>query len=471
MQDESVIVVDIGKTMSKVTLWSREGVLLDRQVRPNARCILDGIKRLDCEGIGAWLVEALSRYSCRNVATIIPVAHGAGVVALANGALAFQPLDYEQSIPPEINAAYRAERDPFRLTGSPALPDGLNIGCQLYWLEKLYPEVMRCAELLPWAQYWAWFLSGTAASEVTSLACHSDLWLPGECRFSPMAVRLGWAERFAPRMRANEVAGPLRPELSNITGLPAGAQVFVGLHDSNAALLAPRGLEEIARKEATILSTGTWFIAMRTPMEHVNIASLSEGQDCLVNVDVNGWRIPSARFMGGREIEIAVGKDVNRIDIVADQPDLLAVADEVVNANAMLLPAFVPDSGPFPQARGAWLNRPSGLLHFRTAVSLYAALMTDTSLDLIGSKELLLIEGRFAQCDVFVRALATLRPGTTVFTASAESDVSFGALRLTNSWLKPAGGLKRALPLEVDLETYRSRWRSAIGENSGKRPA
>ncbi len=36
----------------------------------------------------------------------------------------------------------------------------------------------RAAHTLLYPQFWAWRLSGVMASEVTSLGCHSDLWLP-----------------------------------------------------------------------------------------------------------------------------------------------------------------------------------------------------------------------------------------------------------------------------------------------------
>ena len=78
----SYIVVDIGKTLSKVTAWTKGGTLVDRQARPNERAQLEGVRRLDIGGIGGWLREALARYRGAPVEAIIPVAHGAGVVAM-----------------------------------------------------------------------------------------------------------------------------------------------------------------------------------------------------------------------------------------------------------------------------------------------------------------------------------------------------------------------------------------------------
>lgn len=462
----SFIVVDIGKTLSKVTLWTRGGQMLDRQVRPNGVVEGDGLRRLDVAGIGDWLTEALCGFAGHPVEALIPVGHGAGVVAIDGDAPAFAPLDYEQAIPADVMAAYRADRDAFEITGSPALPDGLNFGSQLYWLDRLYPAEMARSTLVPWAQYWAWFLSGVAVSEVTSLGCHSDLWAPAEGRFSPLAERRGWAKRFAPVVKAGDAIGKLRPELAARTGLPETAQVLGGLHDSNAALLAARGFAEIARNEATILSTGTWFIAMRLASEAVALSDLVEDRDTLVNVDAYGNPVPSARFMGGREIETVIQFDTRRVDIKPDQPALLAAVPELLELGAMLLPTLAPGFGPFASCRAEWVGLPDDWdqdwYARRAAVCLYAALVADVSLDLIGSKERILVEGRFAEAEVFVRALAALRPDTRVFTANAHNDVSFGALRLVDPDLAPQGELVQVLPLEGDLAGYRARWRARV---------
>lgn len=458
----ATIVIDLGKTLSKVSLWDLDGHMLDRQVRPNIPLEIDGSRRLDAHDIGTWLVETLSQYANHPITTIIPVGHGAGVAALVGGKLAFPPLDYEQAIPDAVMAEYRRQRDPFAQTGSPALPDGLNFGSQLWWLDRLHPELMARATLLPWAQYWAWFLTGNPVSEVTSLGCHSDLWSPQAADFSPMAHRLGWAARFAPVVRAGDTVGTLLPEIAKATGLSESVHVLAGLHDSNAALLAARGFAEIADNEATVLSTGTWFIGMRLPATPVDTASLPEARDCLVNIDVHGRPVPSARFMGGREIETLIEIDTRRVDIKPDQPALLAAVPAVLRAQRLILPTLMRGFGPYPDSAFGWINRPEDWYERRAAACLYAALVADTSLDLIGSSGRLLVEGRFAEAEVFVRALASLRPDMAVYTANAHNDVSFGALRLIDPGLKPQGELVRVEPLDADLDTYRNRWKAEV---------
>jgi sugar (pentulose or hexulose) kinase len=443
-----IIVLDVGKTLSKLSRWSAQGKLLDKMTRPNVRTECDGVAVLDAAGIGAWVAKSLCGFAKQGkISAIIPVGHGAAVAAIRDGKLAFAPLDYEQAIPDSVTTEYRASRDSFTETGSPALPNGLNIGSQLHWLGAK----IQGATLLPWAQYWSWFLSGVATSELTSLGCHSDLWNPAAGEFSALAKRRGWAAQFAPMANAGDVIGEIKPEF----GLPGRVNVHCGVHDSNAALVAARGFREIADLDATVLSTGTWFIAMRSAKEALDVSTLPEARDCLVNVDASGLPVPSSRFMGGREIELLGA----RIDLAEDQQAMLEALREVLASGCMVLPGFASGCGPYPNDKGEWINKPKDVHQQRAAIALYAALVADTALDLIGAKERLLIEGRFAGCDLFVRALATLRSDMQVYSASKEADVSLGALRLIDSAIKSETRLAHVPPLDEDLTTYRALWR------------
>jgi sugar (pentulose or hexulose) kinase len=463
VQGKAVIVIDIGKTLAKATLWDADRTLIARETRPNARIDCGTYAGLDIDGIDTWLGGMLADFAKRaTVGAIVPVAHGAAAVLVRDGQVTVPPMDYETAIPPDMLDAYRARRAGFAETGSPALPDGLNLGAQLHWLEALHPQAFENALILPWGQYWAWRLSGVAATEATALGCHTDLWNPASRSPSSLAVDAGWADRLPPLRAAADVLGTLTPEWVVRTGLPADTHIHCGIHDSNAALMAARGFAEIAGHEATVLSTGTWFVAMRTPDKPIDLAALPEARDCLVNVDAFGTAIPSARFMGGREIETLTGVDARRIDIRPDQPALLACVAEIVARGTMVLPTFASGFGPFPDSEGTWIDRPDDGFARRAAVCLYAALVADVALDLIGARETILIEGRFAEAEVFTRALASLRPNDAIYTSHAHNDVSFGALRLLDPELKPSATLDRVVPLDVDLAGYRARWHEAL---------
>ena len=79
--------------------------------------------------------------------------------------------------------------------------------------------------------------------------------------------------------------------------------MVAGIHDSNASYLP----HLVARAAPfTVLSTGTWVIAMAAG---AGIDRLDPAADMLANVDARGQPVPTARFMGGREVELVAGAD------------------------------------------------------------------------------------------------------------------------------------------------------------------
>ena len=465
MEKAAAVVLDVGKTLSKLTLWRSDGQLIARRTRQNRQIRTDSYTALDTPGIEAWLAETLSAFArMAPIGAVMPVAHGAATALIRDGQLATSPFDYEQTIDDGERRAYAADRDAFTLTGSPFMSDGLNVGLQLHHLQNSRPELFDGrSTIVPWPQYWAWVLSGVAASEVTSLGCHSDLWRPSSHTPSALAERRGWARMLAPLRNAGDVLGTITEAWSERTGVPRAAKIYCGLHDSNAALLAARGFPEIANLESTVLSTGTWFVAMRTPAPGVGVdfLTLPDDRDCLVNVDVHGTPIVSSRFMGGREIERLIGIDTPKSDLAADRETLLTAVSKTLSVGSMVLPTLAPGVGPFPKNAGRWIKEPTDPAARRAAAYLYLALVADVSLDLIGGRMRLLIEGRFAEVDLFVRALAALRPHTAVYASNARNDVSYGARRLIDPALPPSAALKRIAPLPHDLAAYKARWRAA----------
>ena len=162
------VVLDVGKTLSKASLWDQGGQLIARQARPNPRIDVGAYAALDIEGIEAWLLEVLSGFARQGpISALIPVGHGAAAVIVRDGRPVCAPMDYESPVPESVRQSYLPARDAFALSGSPALPGGLNLGLQLAWLEQLHPGILHAgSRLLLWPQYWAWRLSGVAAAEV-----------------------------------------------------------------------------------------------------------------------------------------------------------------------------------------------------------------------------------------------------------------------------------------------------------------
>jgi sugar (pentulose or hexulose) kinase len=414
--DQSIAVVDIGKTRSKLSLWALDGRRIAERDYFNAPPPGDPAQ-LDLAGVEAWLKGALGELAqAAEITAIVPVGHGAAAV-LMDGDRPLAALDYEAEPPADVAAAYEKERDPFGATLSPRLPGGLNLGAQLFWLQRLYPDLWpRGGQALLWPQYWAWVLSGEHASEVTSLGCHSDLWRPAERRFSDLATGRGWVERLGPLRHAADVLGPVRRSLAAELGLPSTCVVHCGLHDSNAALLAARGLTELAGGPFSVVSTGTWVISMA--VGGAGPAVYDPAEDMLANVDVDGRPVPTARFMGGRDYEAWMGEALGE----RGDPALLFRAESAVD--------FTRLPPPMRAARAA----------------LELARRTDRALGLIAAEGPILIEGRFAADDAFAAALAMLRPGQPVYRSAIADGVAAGALRLAAPSIAPAGPLQRIRP-------------------------
>jgi hypothetical protein len=166
--------------------------------------------------------------------------------------------------------------------------------------------------------------------------------------------------------------------------------------------------------------------------------------------------------MGGREAELIAGGDHIRL-IENEAPKALAARlSRLVAEGVSLLPSFAPGTGPFRRCQGRWVGAPATGADKAAATALYLALMTDEMLDLIGSRDQLLVEGRFAESEVFVRALAGLRPDQRVYVSGSEDQGSYGALRLIHRDLPPPSRLRLVEGLDVRLDRYRAAWRAAI---------
>ena len=115
------------------------------------------------------------------------------------------------------------------------------------------------AAIIPYPQYWAFLLSGVAASEATSIGCHTDLWNPAARTWSSLVDRMGWQDRMPATRPAGDRLGPVLPALAAALGLEPGLPVLCGIHDSNASLY-PHLVSRSA--PFSVVSTGTWVVVL-----------------------------------------------------------------------------------------------------------------------------------------------------------------------------------------------------------------
>lgn len=456
-------ILDIGKTRSKLLVLDGGGQVVASADHANTVLADGAYAALDTDGVALWLEQAFAelRQLKRQLSRIVVSAHGAAFAALDGETLALPVPDYEFEGFDERPADWTTQIGPFEETLSPNLPRGLNGATQLDWLERHGQADFLRFQLLPYAQFWSWWLSGVASSEVSSLGCHTHLWNPTAGAYSELARHRGWAARFAPLRRAWEVLGPVRPALAQRLGLPAGVRVHCGVHDSNACLASH--LRTTPRM--TLVTTGTWIVVMSPGAQD---RALDPRLDLLGNVSVRQQRVPTGRFMGGRELQhLCAGADPSLAN-PADLARLLA-------RGVMALPGFEAQGGPFRGRRGQVVDKqgPVDLLSLTpteraTLAALYTAQVTAWLFQRLGGTGPVVVEGPFAHNPVYTRVLATLLPRDGVqHSTDALEGTARGAWQLAH-WTEPTLSIpptQADQPLPGDaVVAVHARWLAHLGE-------
>ncbi|MCW5720282.1 MAG: FGGY-family carbohydrate kinase [Devosia sp.] len=448
-QPRHIAVIDIGKTNAKVVLIDAlTQAQLGAHSRPNAVLRAAPYPHADVEGLWRFIGESLAALeAAHGIDGISITTHGATAALVAGDELALPVLDYEHDGPEESHAEYGQARPDFSESLSPRLPNGLNLGAQIFWQARAFPaQFGKVTAILAYPQYWAWRLTGVVASEVTSLGCHTDLWAPDQGDFSSLVQRQGWRPLFPAVKPAASVLGTVLPAIADQIGLKPDLPVTCGIHDSNASLVPHLGRHETP---FTIISTGTWTIAMTVGGD---TAHLDQNRDSLANVDAHGRPVPTARFMGGREFDALVPQI---------SPPSAADIAAVIAGDIQALPSFAPGVGPFGGSEGRWTLDPDNLpAGQRTAAaSLYLALVARECLTLCGLGRSITIEGPLSRNEVFGAALARLT-GVKVFASADSTGTSLGASLLFGGTSADAGEARPMAPLTVEgFDRYAERWR------------
>ena len=445
-------VLDIGKTNLKVVLFDPSGHVLWEMSQPNRPLPAPPYLHADVEMIWQFVLSALAEGNrAHPIGSIVTTAHGASGVVIDDQGLALPMLDYEDKGPEGIETRYTGIRPAFSESLSPLAAGGLNLARQFAYQKWTFPDdFARAKHLLNYPQYWSWRLSGVAASEVTSLGCHTDLWNPKGRTFSSVVDALGIRKLFPPIRPAWDALGPITPDIARVTNLDPATRVISGIHDSNASLLP----NLLARKTPfTVVSTGTWVILLSVGMA---FETLDEASDLYSNVDATGAPVPCARFMGGREYEMICAGVTGDADMASLQ--------RVIASGTVALPSFTGQGGPYASRKGEIVgdiddaNRPA-------LATLHIALMTDDLLTRLGCHTGdVIVEGSFGRNAAYCGLLAALRPTQSVRVPADQSGTARGAALLARWPAKPELAPDHvAEPIGLHgLEMYRDLWKAML---------
>jgi sugar (pentulose or hexulose) kinase len=455
----AVAVLDIGKTNLKLLLIENGREILAQRSVPNRALPGPPWLHVDLEAIERWLLASLGELAgVAPLEAFVAAGHGSGGVLVDESGPVLPPIDYDEQPPPEIMAEHERLAPPYLERGSPHLAGASHLVRQLIWAERRFPERVAAARwLLPFPQYWAWRLGGRAVGEVSMLGAQSQLWSPLDGRFTALAESSGWRRLVPPIVPAWEVVGHLRPDVARATGLPVGMAVLAGVHDSTANLYR---YQEAGLGDATLLSTGTWIVGMSGT---AGADRLDEARGMTVTSDVRGRPVVGLLAMTGREHA--------RIRGDAEGAATVEALARVIAGGTLALPGFCEFDGIFPGSagRGRLIGAAPSAPPLRVALAtLYAALVGEVCLDLLGAGGTVVVDGGFATDPAFAGILAALRPEQTVLVEKAGGGTAFGgALLWTHE--RRTGPVPLALALTPapavalpGLCAYRARWREAV---------
>jgi sugar (pentulose or hexulose) kinase len=453
----SIVVLDVGYTNSKAILFRPDLTIVTERKIPSTHRVGRHYREIDIEPVLAFFADVLPELDqLLPVDCIVTSSHGACIAAAKeDGTLAVPLMDYMSEPPADIVAAYKAQCPSYAETYSPQLPVALLHAMQLFWQQRVLPDdFAKATTITPLMQYIAMRLGGKPVSEMSSMGCQSHLLNLNTLQPSSLAMQQGWAAKFAPRANAWDVIGTLSQAFrgSNFKG---HGDILAGVHDSNANYLRYLCGNNT---DFTLLSTGTWIIGFDTRSD---IKSLDPARDIVANVDVLGRVVACCRFFGGKEFEIvSKGAAGNLADI--------ASVTHLIDSSVMALPSFTDSGGPVPNTGN--LGRVIGTLEspaeYASLASLYCALMVNESLAAIHSGGDIIVDGPFAENDVFLHILATLRPRQQVRASLLREGTAAGAacLALMSGGLLPEIDItmRHIKALDIDLKTYQANWQKEL---------
>ncbi|MDX2283783.1 MAG: FGGY family carbohydrate kinase [Bacteroidia bacterium] len=400
-----IAVLDIGKTLKKAFLFSASGrILHESQAQLPETQDEDGFPCEDLPLLRSWVLDTLSELAAQgggDIRAVNAAAYGASLVYVDEQLQPVAPLyNYLKPYPAALQAQWlerHGSAEQLQLEMASPLMGSLNSGLQLWRIRQEQPAQdarMRYALHLP--QYIASLVSGQAASELTSLGCHTMLW---DFR----------AQAYHRWVRSEGLDAKLAPPADSGQALPVrwGRHAWLagtGLHDSSSALI-PYLME--FREPFVLLSTGTWSIALN-PFNAEPLTAEELAQDCLCYLSYWGKPVKAARLLAGPPHAEAVR----------------AIAAEHGVAEDFWLGAPPAAGRPALEAYAAWMEG-------------FVALQAEALRLALGRTPVrrIFVDGGFSKNEWFMRGLARAFPDLEVYAARVAQATALGAaLAMRDLW-------------------------------------
>lgn len=294
-----ILIFDVGKTNKKLLLFNQQyKIIFEESIQLNETVDEDGFACENIISLSHWILENYKKYINSTefeVRAINFSAYGASVVLIDEmGAPCFPLYNYLKPYPIALQHSlyekYGGEEVFCLETASPSLGN-LNSGLQLYRLKvekKIEFEKVQFALHLP--QYLSYLLTNKAATDITSIGCHTSLWDFQHNRYHRWAHQEGIANKFAPICKSDDVVYVQNDAIA----------IGRGLHDSSSALIP---YLKTIKEPFLFISTGTWSISLN-PFNQSPLTKAELEKDTLFYLSSDGIPVKASRLFAGREHEL-----------------------------------------------------------------------------------------------------------------------------------------------------------------------
>ena len=442
------VVLDIGKTNVKLYLLHKNNsVVKIFKTKQKVHFYKRKIKLLDAPQLIVWLSKKLKIISKKHsLNKFVCTAHASSMAFIdEKDEEIIAVTDYEYQFD-KFAKEYKKILPSFNKTYTPLLEGGLNLGQQIYFLYKQFPEVLKKTKfILSYPQYISWKLSNTFSSEISYIGCHSHFWNHSSSKYSSIINKLKIRKKLPTIRKAWEIIGKIK--INN-----KALKILNGVHDSNASYLY---FKHSNLKNFTLISSGTWYIIFN---QKTKLKELKANLDMLCNIDVFGNTVPTMRFMGGREFDELIKKlKITSINKPSITKDLLK--------KYVIYPSFA-SAGPFKKSTQS-LNLIKKLSNAEKygLVCIYITFVLHFCLNAMNSDNNIILDGLITKNNTIIKILSSLRSKQKIYINSKEIGTGLGASILFNIKKKNSLFLTEVLPDNtINYEHYYDLWFNQIKE-------
>ncbi|QHT65455.1 carbohydrate kinase [Rhodocytophaga rosea] len=433
-----IAIFDIGKTNKKLFLFDEKYQLVyEDSTQLQEITDEEGFPCEDVQALTDWIRSAYQQVLSKpgfDIKAINVSGYGASLVHIDENGNPVTPLynylkPFPKTLHDQLYNNYGGEIQLSKETASPVL-GSLNSGLQLYRIKYEQPEAFkRIKYTLHLPQYISFVLSQRAATDITSVGCHTLLWDFSTNDYHQWAKDEGLPEKFAPFYPGDASY----PTLIHDKNLPMG----VGLHDSSAALIPYLAS---FNEPFVLISSGTWCISLN-PFNQTLLTAAELQQDCLCYLTYQGKAVKSSRLFAGNEHEQQIKRlashfkqPVDYFKTVGLNPELLIDRPLKQTAGETKATALVSESI-FQQRNLADFNSYEEAYH-QLIADLITQQITSTQLVLNGAPvKKLFVDGGFSKNPIYMHLLAHAFPEIEVYAASMAQATAMGAaLAIHSSW-------------------------------------